>query len=452
MPRKTFYILITVIIIILIIIFFLPFILKKNTGSSTDGGGIGEKISQFLPFGKNPETTGFGTDLENNNTIGNSQTDSEGATGIEEKVPKLRHITLTPTSGSVIITRERDVIVDRIKKTIKEYFPRYMYRGNGHIEETQINSLKVDKISNITIPEVYETVFSNDGNSFIARYLRDGTDDIQTYSAILKSKTTSSSTPTVATSTLKDVLGIYLDLNIREMAISPSKTKLLALMYENGGGKINILNSDGTNKKTVLVSPLREWLIHFGTDARSVISTKPSGYTNGFAYFLDNGTGALTKIGGNLPGLTVLPSRDLTYILLGNGGVSAGLSVINTKSGNEAGQSLATLPEKCVWSKTNIEVFYCAVPKNLPRAVYPDDWYKGKIFFDDEIWKIDLKNGSSNLVVDPQSLVNESIDATNLDISSGDNYLTFINKKDLTLWGLTLDNPAAVSTSTPQTN
>ena len=447
MPRKTLYILITIGIIILIIIFLLPFLLKKNTDGTTSS--IGETVSQFLPFGKAPEKSGFGT-TPGTTTSNIVETFNETGTTTVEKIPKLRHLTSVPTAGSVIIMRERELIVDRVKRKIKEYFPRYMYRGNGHIEETQTTSLKVDKISNTTIPEVYEASFSNDGNAFVARYLKDGGDDIQTYSAILKSKTASSSN-VVATSSLKDVLGIYLDLNMREIAFLPSKTKLIASMYEGGGGKINILNTDGTNKKTILSSPLREWLLNFPLETKAVISTKPSGYTNGVAYILNVTTGALQRIAGDLPGLTVLPSRDLSYLLLGNGGINAGLNVINVKDGSEVGQNLATLPEKCVWAKTNVSIFYCAIPESLPQAVYPDDWYKGKISFNDQIWKIDLKNGSSNLIASPETLVRESIDATNLDISSGDNYLTFINKKDLTLWGLTLDVPISSSTTTSTT-
>ena len=58
------------------------------------------------------------------------------------------------------------------------------------------------------------------------------------------------------------------------------------------------------------------------------------------------------------------------------------------------GETLETLPEKCVWSKADASIFYCAVPENIPADnIYPDVWYQGLMSFSDAIWKVNIKTG-----------------------------------------------------------
>ncbi|VVB79808.1 Uncharacterised protein [uncultured archaeon] len=253
---------------------------------------------------------------------------------------------------------------------------------------------------------------------------------------------------TTSTDSLSQFSGKYLDFNMREIAFSPTK-KILSLVYNpaGDGSKISVSNFDGTKKQVVLSSPLREWLIYFPTETKAVLATKPSGSTDGFAYILDIAKGVLTKVAGNLPGLTVLPSRDLSSVLVGSGGQTVSLSITKIKDGSILG-SLNPLPEKCVWAKKDNTTLYCAVPESIQNSFYPDAWYKGLISFNDQIWKIDTKAGISKSISTPEIDANTSIDAVNLDISPDDNYLTFTNKKDLTLWGLTLETPVATSTAT----
>ena len=474
MSRKNFYIIISISIIILIIIFLLPFFLKNKDGQSMT---IPEAVQEFWPFGKPSSSTGFQNQNNTNNVQNNQETGASSSTVVI--IPRLRHLTTTPTSGSVIIERDKVSIENKVKKIQKEYFVRYMDRGTGHIDETKIDSLDVNRISNTSLSQIYETTFSPDGNSFIGRFLAQNLDDIKTFLGVLKDKniavvaTTSSSskksstTPIVATTTteisitasttdnLKQFSGKYLDMNIRELAFSPSKSKTLSLTYNpsTGGSAIGISSFDGTGKKIILNSPLREWLLYYPTETKAVLATKPSAITDGFAYILDTVNGTMTKVAGNLPGLTVLPSRDLSNILVGSGGQNINMSVVRVKD-KAIIATFKTIPDKCVWAKKNNIDLYCAIPELIADSSYPDSWYQGFVSFNDQIWKINTKTGIANSIATPELLVGSSIDSINLDISPDDNYLTFINKKDLTLWGLTIDTATtsiSVSTSTKTT-
>lgn len=462
MPKKTLaFLLIAFIIIIIILIFLLPWILKQKTGEDYT---FTQAIQEIFPFGKtSPSDVNklVNTGGDSNGNKNNPSLDNELSGGEKSKIPRLRHITTVPTAGATIVEKDREIVLDKIKKKVRDYFVRYIYRGNGHVEETWTRSLDVSKISNNTIPKIYEATFTPNGQGFVARFLGDNIDDIKTYSATLIPRvatTTATSTPTTnPESKLQDVSGKYLDLNIREIAFSPLKNNILSLFTSGDNGNIVFSDINGNKKQTLYSGALREWLLSYSTETEAVIATKPSGFAYGFAYKLNTTTGALTKIIGNVPGLTILPSRNLSYILVGRGNESLSLSAYKTNDVLSAIQSLNTMPEKCVWSKKDLDVFYCAVPKTIPSGVYPDDWYKGNVSFNDDIWKIDLETGFSSLLVSPTKEVGQEIDAVNLNLSSTDNYLTFINKKDLTLWEYDVLNEAnktdeeLAATSTPAT-
>jgi hypothetical protein len=205
-------------------------------------------------------------------------------------------------------------------------------------------------------------------------------------------------------------------------------------------------------------SSLREWLLFWKNEATAIISTKPSGYTQGFAYSINTETGNYSKIIGNITGLTLESNDSLSEFLVGSGGNRVSLFSLKDRTRPSNLLFLTnTLPEKCVWSKKETFIIYCAVPFTIPNGVYPDVWYQGRVSFVDGIWKINTNTASTNLVSIPERDGGESIDAINLEISEDDSYLTFINKKDLSLWGLTINEkktpliPKSTATTTTAT-
>ncbi len=416
---------------------------KTPTDTTVNTPGFFKSI---FPFGSNstPSTSSEDSPL----IIGDAGNNN---TNILKSLPRLRHYTTEPTPGNTIIERDKDVIRDRVKVTEKEVSVRYMDRATGHIFDAVTSIEAQKKISNTTIPKVYEAIFVPGGDSLVTRFLDDN-ENIITYYITLKDKklvvasTTArlaSTTPTVASKAFdesqkfKDVTGTYLSKNIQELALSTSGKKILNLVYGGSGGIISTLDS-ALKSKTVLSHPLREWLLSYPSDTRAVITTKPSGITYGYSYILNTDTGAMQKLVGNILGMTILPNRDLSAYLVGQ--ASESLQLFSLLQADSAPTSLGinTLPEKCIWANTSLDIAYCAVPKAIPNAVYPDDWYKGRLFFNDSLWKINIKTGETNLISNLSQEGGQPIDAINLEISASDKYLTFINKRDLTLWGIDL--------------
>jgi hypothetical protein len=409
---------------------------KKNTPTTVSG-----LFKSLLPFGSGGQT---GTTLipESDPLIIGTETDP---TTSEQKLPRLRHYTKDPTSGHIIIQREKDVIKDRIKTTELGYYVRYIDRASGHIFESKTTDPNnIQKVSNTTIPKVYEAIFTPQGTSLLARFL-DNNDRILSYYIVLQDKIpapSSSTTPTVNSraleekSVLKEAKGSYLTPNIKEVAMSPNGTKILQSLYNSKGGTINILDG-GKSVRSVIEHPLRDWLLHMQSETKATLTTKPSGSVVGYSYLLDIATGGLKKIVGGIKGLTVLPYKDSESFLVGEGGQTLKLTYFKQ---NKLTQNvpLKTLPEKCVWSKKEAAVIYCAVPNELKSANYPDDWYKGLISFTDSIWRMNLDTTETRLIADLPTESGQAIDVQNIQISNDDMYITFINKTDLTLWGLDL--------------
>ncbi len=77
---------------------------------------------------------------------------------------------------------------------------------------------------------------------------------------------------------------------------------------------------------------------------------------------------------------------------------------------------------------------YCAIPRNLTLRNLPDNWYKGIASFSDDIWRINLETNEAELVME----LTENIDVVNMKINETGDYLAFLNKKDMTLWGIDL--------------
>jgi len=53
---------------------------------------------------------------------------------------------------------------------------------------------------------------------------------------------------------------------------------------------------------------------------------------------------------------------------------------------------------------------------------------------------LDTTTGEVHLLANLLNLADELIDATNLSLDPNENFLYFVNKRDLTLWSLDLNN------------
>ena len=401
----------------------LLFIYKNKDGDS----GI-DIIKNTLPFGSNPNNSSA-TNTDNTNT-GDTET-SSGWIGDISK-PKLFQIHKEAVAGSYSFKDEDDTVA------------RYMERGVGHIFETNMSTLNEERISNTTRLKIYEALWGNSGKNVVIRYLDDTDEETIRSFAITLKDTTNSSTlfeeeiPTETQS--QETEGVFLPENITSMALSEEDDKKIFYLFKIDDSSVGtIYNLESGKMAQIFQSQFTEWLPQWPNKDIITLTTKPSEKVPGFMYFLNTKTEELVKILSDIKGLTTLTSPNVENILYSesaNGWVS--LNIYNTKKHSSSTLPLATLPEKCVWSKSDKNIIYCAVPKNPQRGSYPDQWYQGLISFSDDIWSINTETYATERILSLSDAAREEFDVIKPQISDNGEFIFFTNKKDLSLWGIKL--------------
>lgn len=410
------------------------------------GGDILNNISSYFPFGTSPEAPN--TEGENGGASGTGTETGTGNTGNNGSAestptPQLWQITREPQSGVVIFQNKGDA------KT----FVRYLDKATGNVFENRLDILEKKRISNTTIPKVYEAKWFAGGNSLVLQYTSDNTDTIKSLYAKLMPPNASSTLGTgVGTEAgvevgdgldLQELRGVFLPADAHELSIEPGQVgneRVFYLLPNTANGVSGyVANGDGSKPSLIFNSPLHEWLASWPDKETVTLTTKPSAGIPGFLYFLGSKSGSFKKILGEINGLTTLTKPDASQVLFSEASRSGiAFNVLDVKTGVRKALFKTTLPEKCVWSKTKESTIYCAIPKLVPNNTYPDAWYQGVVSFNDMIWKIDTVSGAAEILMDPKTFAAVEIDATNLTLDQKENYLIFTNKKDYTLWGLKL--------------
>jgi peptidoglycan hydrolase-like protein with peptidoglycan-binding domain len=314
-----------------------------------------------------------------------------------------------------------------------EFVPalRYVDRASGNIYQTFADKIEERKFSTTIIPKIYEAFFGNNGESVVMRYLKGDGRTIATFvgnlpKEILGGDTTSEN----------EVKGSFLPENIKDVSVSGDASNIFYL-FENTDNMIGTTLNLFTNKKVqIFDSAFTEWLSNYPNNKMITLTTKAASGFPGYMYKTDPVSKNLTKVLGDINGLTTLTSPDGKLVLYGNDSLALSVYHMDTKTSDTLGVN--TLPEKCVWGKMS-DAVYCAVPKNVDGNQYPDAWYQGEVSFSDQLWKIDLTNGNGTLIADPINATGgEDVDGIKLTLDEGENYLLFVNKKDSFLWELGL--------------
>ncbi|MES3005654.1 MAG: hypothetical protein V4664_01760 [Patescibacteria group bacterium] len=365
---------------------------------------------------------------------------------VPKPIPVLRHLTEAPVAGAAFVMKDivstSTTIVGSGTKTIAkivgsaEMF-RWVDRATGNIFETSSTTLETLRISNTTIPKIYEAYFVGGKNSnVIFRDLLYDTDVIRTRHGTLQMASATSSEQMLK---LTD-----LPTNITQLAVSPSQDQIFSISTGNSRGVIS--KTDGSSQSNVFNSPFHEWLVSWPTAQTVVLNTKPSGLTEGYSYTFDTKTRSFVKLIGNRKGLTTLMSPDGSSVLVGESPLGTiQMNVFNRKTGMVRDLFVRTFPEKCVWSRKEVQIVFCAIPENIRYDTYPDAWYMGRISFSDSIWRIDTSTGENRRLVQPVALVGQIIDVINPSLSRNEDFLMFQNKTDLSLWSYQLNSLASTT-------
>ncbi len=303
---------------------------------------------------------------------------------------------------------------------------RYFEKATGHIYDIDPLTGTATRISNTTIPNIFEVYWSPTGDKAVIRYIENnekGVEDaVRNFSVV----------SLAATSTH----GTFLLSAIKTIAASSNADKIFYLApFEDEYIGITASFADDKQKQ-ILSIPFGEFQASWIGERVIGLLTKPSSGVEGYLYKLDPTTGSFERILKGVPGLTALWSPDSEFILYGASGYNnLNLFVYNTKNKKTAPFSLTTLPEKCSWSPTKRGIIYCAASSVFPTGNYPDDWYQGVVSFSDRVWKINVVDGTTQII---SSDTGNIFDFIHPFLSKNENYLFFQNKIDGTLWSLNL--------------
>ena len=416
---KKFFIIISIVLIIFI--FTLGgyyFIIQTNTpGVKTTPSSI---FKNFIPFGG-----GLSVPTPSPSSYINTATEPATFANIDLK---LRKIFSDSVSGFGIGENASGTII------------RHMDTATGHVYETDLFSPRQDRITNITIPTVYNTFWGSDLNNLVTQYLDADNQTIHTYSATLTDEHAHS------TST-GDMLSGYKPSYSISVTTFPEQVDSIALLHTNlfflsksqyhSAGFV--ANVHLTKTKQIWNSPIRELIPQFVNDTTVAVTTKPYQNVSGYLYFINTVTGTVQRVLGDILGLSTLVSPDAKKILtLTQGRDGAFLSLFTTIDKSSLIVTPTTFPEKCVWSKVDLNVVYCAVPHEKLEDNSLTDWYMGKLQYTDDIWKYDLTSNTSHLIENLSSDSSEQIDVTKIALSPNEKYIVFINKRDGSLWSLNI--------------
>jgi len=412
MPKKTKIIFIVVFLLAGLIILGV-YSYFKNTSNNTTTNKNTSFYEKFNPFGTSTKTP--------TTTTPNSKTETQTTKDISKEASRFYKISDFAVAGAAFLEDQRQgPTINDVAVQTPEIVPsiRYVEKETGHIYQIYLDTKKTGTISNSTIPSVYEVFFDGRANSTIYRYATEDNKNITSFLATLGGGSN------------------FLPSNILSISLSPDKNSYFSLIKNDDGVTGTTSSFDETKTSKVFTSSFSEWLPQWATPQGIYLTTKPSYLVDGDIFSLNITNGTLTKLFGGIPGLTTLANNNGGVVLY-SASLTTGpkLNIFNIKNHSSIDLNTYGLPEKCVWSKDDINV-YCAIPNTIVGAQYPDYWYQGLVSFNDYFVKI---NTNTREIITMTNSVNETpVDAINLFLSKNEDKLFFINKKDYTLWSLDL--------------
>ncbi|MCW9054934.1 MAG: hypothetical protein OQJ98_03090 [Candidatus Pacebacteria bacterium] len=360
-----------------------------------------------FPMGMGVDGKGGGGLFPTSGTSSGDARDTLDAPADEDVyIPTLRQISRVPSVRGIILTEETETRI------------RYIERATGHIYEVGANSLQEERLSNTTIPRIQEVVWSPEGDAVILRYLDENETLRSFYGEIIKED--------------NELDGWFLTNNIIGLSVHPDGD-LFYLQQTSQQVDGFLSNFDGTNSRLLFSSTVYDWTPHwFGDDI--TLTSKASRSVVGHTYRLRSGS--LTEIISG-EGLVATPNQKGTTLLISKSGdAGTELAIYNTRTEDLSILPFRTLAEKCAWA--NDTKLYCGSPYSLDRsASYPDDWYKGIVSFSDDIWVFDTETSRAQLIYDAEE-AGYDLDVINISVDPEEQLLIFTNKKDSTLWALSL--------------
>ncbi len=339
-----------------------------------------------------------------------------------------------PATGQIFITQNilKDVLATttigtttvEVKRTVRATSTVLMFvdRTTGYVYGYSLETGKPFQISNTLLPGIYDAYFFEKGKRVIMRYIDQEKNRVVGVIATI---------PTVQESEVAlPLLNVqYVNAQVTSVATNLKKEKISYVVTTDSGSSIYTIGVKGP--EFVVSSPFGEWALSYGDDSLKVTS-KPSAFVLGSTFSIPSFQSEII----DKTGLMSNPGPE-GYILSSMWG-SQGLATFMVNNGDIKALPFKTLAQKCSWGEKKFLV--CAVSKNLIRTVegLPDDWFQGRVSFDDDLFLVDSKTGDKYTLYlfKPDDGV---FDIANISIAEGNNLLSFNKKQDGTLWLLNLN-------------
>ncbi len=340
---------------------------------------------------------------------------SSSSAPAKKAAPRLWRIASNPVSGfGFATTTPRVLFVDT---------------ATGNILEADPLTSDIVRRSNTIFPKSFDAKFSSEG-SVVLRFFENNA--VRTYAARLP---TSTPQQVSATSTAR-LSGTYLPTGIVDIAILPKEILVYALPDAAGGIQITQSDIKGGSQKKLITLPLRDWRLHAAQDGTVVLAQKASDGIPGYSFTLSP-SGILAPLIENRAGLTVL-AKNPRAVIFGTSDGGLALSARQSRDAEPTNLSLATIAEKCVWSRGTTLVAWCAVPRASAGSTDPLlDLYQGVRHTSDVWYRLDVAAGTAVEIFTPDGSAN--IDVENPSIDAGNRYIAFTNAADKSLWVLRIE-------------
>jgi len=327
----------------------------------------------------------------------------------------LTQIHEAPVAGATVRINEVEVTVGSTTEPVFSPLVHYVDKQTGHVFAYDPEENSADRISNTTFPGIQEVDWFTDTSKLVFRYVN-GDGEIETYLGELKDGSLN---------------GSYLSLDLP--SVKTFKDSLLSVSTTDRGSEGYVSNAEGRGEELSFESNLLSISIPTFGESFVAVLTKPVSSLAGALYFYENGS--QKRILGGVKGLTALPNETGAFTIFSESTDRGFTSSLYDREENGIrGLPLTALPEKCVWA--NETTLYCMVPEIIPPANYPENWYQGYVSFSDSLWRINVETGTARAI----AFFDESgpFDGIKLSVDTDEEYLTFINRRDGSLWGFDL--------------
>ncbi len=307
-------------------------------------------------------------------------------------------------------------------KPLKDGLSRYIDKATGHIFEASLVNGGKELISNTTLPKIFEVKWSEDGKKALFKYLEG--EEAKIVSAEFSGTSTK---------------GFILPQNIFSFGYAAGSDNIFYLIPTGDNrenGTVIRATYKNQSQREIYSSPFADFIVSFPKSDILSLATRPSGIAPGFLYQFNPLTGSFKKILGDIFGLEAkwdAKGEKFAFSGYDPDSQKPTLKFYNLKKEEVSALTFSGLAQKCAFSRIDADMVYCAVPKNPPLALYPDEWHQGLVKLEDEFFKINLKTGETKMIYNERLF-----DVWDIEVAPNEDFLYFKDRDNEFLWAIKL--------------